>query len=164
MASAQQGNIQRLTVCQLDSYKADTWILSPPCQPYTRQGDFGQFVQVFHFTDWLLEQACLSSLKTRPHSCYNGSFITSFGKVRAVLMMTNLSVMIFDFLSLFLMYMVPQILLHPTTFCFPDMDADAGAFFSHQLTVSIATLGKNLFDFMLACKKTLSKSSSIQVL
>jgi len=33
-----QGNIQRLTVRQLDSYKADTWILSPPCQPYTRQG------------------------------------------------------------------------------------------------------------------------------
>lgn len=51
MASAQQGNIQRLTVRQLDSYKADTWILSPPCQPYTRQGDFVQFVQVFHFTD-----------------------------------------------------------------------------------------------------------------
>ena len=111
MASAQQGNIQRLTVRQLDSYKADTWILSPPCQPYTRQGDFGQFVQVFHFTDWLLEQACLSSLETRPHSCYNGSFITSVGKVRAALMMmTKLSVMIFYFLSLFLMYEVPQIL------------------------------------------------------
>lgn len=33
-----QGNIQRLTVQQLDKYKADAWLLSPPCQPYTRQG------------------------------------------------------------------------------------------------------------------------------
>ncbi|XP_024390498.1 tRNA (cytosine(38)-C(5))-methyltransferase 2 isoform X3 [Physcomitrium patens] len=33
-----QRNIQRLTVSQLDAYKADTWIMSPPCQPYTRQG------------------------------------------------------------------------------------------------------------------------------
>ncbi|CAK9275848.1 unnamed protein product [Sphagnum jensenii] len=33
-----QGNIQRLTVQQLDAYKAHSWLLSPPCQPYTRQG------------------------------------------------------------------------------------------------------------------------------
>lgn len=33
-----QGNIQHLTALQLDSYKADAWLLSPPCQPYTRQG------------------------------------------------------------------------------------------------------------------------------
>ncbi|CAM6100524.1 unnamed protein product [Calypogeia fissa] len=33
-----QGNIQGLTVQQLDKYKADSWLMSPPCQPYTRQG------------------------------------------------------------------------------------------------------------------------------
>ncbi|KAH7430410.1 hypothetical protein KP509_09G097100 [Ceratopteris richardii] len=33
-----QGNIQHLTVRKLDSYEADAWLLSPPCQPYTRQG------------------------------------------------------------------------------------------------------------------------------
>ncbi|BBN08492.1 tRNA (cytosine38-C5)-methyltransferase [Marchantia polymorpha subsp. ruderalis] len=33
-----QGNIQGLSVKQLDKYKADAWLLSPPCQPYTRQG------------------------------------------------------------------------------------------------------------------------------
>lgn len=33
-----QGNIQTLTPKQLDSYKADMWLLSPPCQPYTRRG------------------------------------------------------------------------------------------------------------------------------
>lgn len=33
-----QGNIQRLTVEQLQGYEADAWLLSPPCQPYTRQG------------------------------------------------------------------------------------------------------------------------------
>jgi site-specific DNA-cytosine methylase len=35
-----QRNIQRLTVRQLDAYRADAWVMSPPCQPYTRQGKF----------------------------------------------------------------------------------------------------------------------------
>ncbi|TVU34588.1 hypothetical protein EJB05_16425 [Eragrostis curvula] len=33
-----QGNIQTLTAGDLDKYKAHAWLLSPPCQPYTRQG------------------------------------------------------------------------------------------------------------------------------
>ncbi|KAF5175560.1 tRNA (Cytosine-5-)-methyltransferase [Thalictrum thalictroides] len=33
-----QGNIQNLTGAELDNYKAHAWLLSPPCQPYTRQG------------------------------------------------------------------------------------------------------------------------------
>ncbi|XP_010493804.1 PREDICTED: DNA (cytosine-5)-methyltransferase-like [Camelina sativa] len=33
-----QGNIQSLTADDLDKYNADAWLLSPPCQPYTRQG------------------------------------------------------------------------------------------------------------------------------
>ncbi|KAK9682647.1 hypothetical protein RND81_10G087100 [Saponaria officinalis] len=33
-----QGNIQSLTVADLDKYQAHVWLLSPPCQPYTRQG------------------------------------------------------------------------------------------------------------------------------
>ncbi|KAK4796065.1 hypothetical protein SAY86_028391 [Trapa natans] len=33
-----QGNIQGLTAADIDIYKADAWLLSPPCQPYTRQG------------------------------------------------------------------------------------------------------------------------------
>ncbi|CAN6877273.1 hypothetical protein HID58_077278 [Brassica napus] len=33
-----QGNIQSLTAGDLDRYSADAWLLSPPCQPYTRQG------------------------------------------------------------------------------------------------------------------------------
>ncbi|XP_058074564.1 tRNA (cytosine(38)-C(5))-methyltransferase 2 isoform X2 [Magnolia sinica] len=33
-----QGNIQSLTASELDKYGADAWLLSPPCQPYTRQG------------------------------------------------------------------------------------------------------------------------------
>lgn len=33
-----QGNIQSLSAMELDKYKADAWLLSPPCQPYTRQG------------------------------------------------------------------------------------------------------------------------------
>ncbi|KAI3900420.1 hypothetical protein MKW92_020258 [Papaver armeniacum] len=33
-----QGNIQSLTVAELDKYEANAWLLSPPCQPYTRQG------------------------------------------------------------------------------------------------------------------------------
>eukprot|EP00250_Pteridium_aquilinum_P034079 c7002_g1_i1 orf=104-1327(+) len=33
-----QGNIQHLSMHKLDSYEADAWLLSPPCQPYTRQG------------------------------------------------------------------------------------------------------------------------------
>ncbi|KAH7524699.1 hypothetical protein FEM48_Zijuj06G0147300 [Ziziphus jujuba var. spinosa] len=32
------GNIQSLTAADLDSYGAHAWLLSPPCQPYTRQG------------------------------------------------------------------------------------------------------------------------------
>lgn len=33
-----QGNIQSLTAADLDRYRAHAWLLSPPCQPYTRQG------------------------------------------------------------------------------------------------------------------------------
>ncbi|KAL6208172.1 hypothetical protein ACLB2K_019123 [Fragaria x ananassa] len=33
-----QGNIQSLTAADLDRYNANVWLLSPPCQPYTRQG------------------------------------------------------------------------------------------------------------------------------
>ncbi|XP_027336452.1 tRNA (cytosine(38)-C(5))-methyltransferase 2 isoform X2 [Abrus precatorius] len=33
-----QGNIQCLSAADLDRYGADVWLLSPPCQPYTRQG------------------------------------------------------------------------------------------------------------------------------
>ncbi|CAA2958056.1 tRNA (cytosine(38)-C(5))-methyltransferase isoform X1 [Olea europaea subsp. europaea] len=33
-----QGNIQTLSAADLDRYDADAWLLSPPCQPYTRQG------------------------------------------------------------------------------------------------------------------------------
>ncbi|XP_068648682.1 tRNA (cytosine(38)-C(5))-methyltransferase 2 [Aristolochia californica] len=33
-----QGNIQTLTASELDKYGASVWLLSPPCQPYTRQG------------------------------------------------------------------------------------------------------------------------------
>ncbi|KAJ2964364.1 hypothetical protein NQZ79_g703 [Umbelopsis isabellina] len=31
--------IDRLTVKEIDKYKADCWLLSPPCQPYTRGGN-----------------------------------------------------------------------------------------------------------------------------
>ncbi|GFP81480.1 DNA (cytosine-5)-methyltransferase [Phtheirospermum japonicum] len=33
-----QGNIQTLSAVDLDNYESDVWLLSPPCQPYTRQG------------------------------------------------------------------------------------------------------------------------------
>lgn len=33
-----QGNIQTLSATDLDRYRANVWLLSPPCQPYTRQG------------------------------------------------------------------------------------------------------------------------------
>lgn len=33
-----QNNIQRVPISQFDAYAADLWLLSPPCQPYTRQG------------------------------------------------------------------------------------------------------------------------------
>ncbi|PKI65423.1 hypothetical protein CRG98_014162 [Punica granatum] len=33
-----QGNIQSLTAADLDNYRAHARLLSPPCQPYTRQG------------------------------------------------------------------------------------------------------------------------------
>ena len=33
-----QGNIEKLSVGQLESYRADLWLLAPPCQPYTRRG------------------------------------------------------------------------------------------------------------------------------
>ncbi|XP_031394276.1 tRNA (cytosine(38)-C(5))-methyltransferase 2-like [Punica granatum] len=32
-----QGNIQSLTAADLDNYRAHARLLSPPCQPYTRQ-------------------------------------------------------------------------------------------------------------------------------
>ncbi|XP_042044004.1 tRNA (cytosine(38)-C(5))-methyltransferase 2-like isoform X6 [Salvia splendens] len=35
-----QGNIQTLSAANLDKYEADAWLLSPPCQPYTRQEGF----------------------------------------------------------------------------------------------------------------------------
>lgn len=33
-----QINIEAVPAAQLDRYKADCWLLSPPCQPYTRRG------------------------------------------------------------------------------------------------------------------------------
>ncbi|KAL4555761.1 hypothetical protein LXL04_038389 [Taraxacum kok-saghyz] len=33
-----QANIQTLSATDLDRYRANVWLLSPPCQPYTRQG------------------------------------------------------------------------------------------------------------------------------
>ncbi|TXG62125.1 hypothetical protein EZV62_013488 [Acer yangbiense] len=36
--TANDGNIQSLTADDLDSYNSHAWLLSPPCQPYTRQG------------------------------------------------------------------------------------------------------------------------------
>ncbi|KAL5975266.1 C-5 cytosine-specific DNA methylase [Asimina triloba] len=36
--STAKGNIQSFTASDLDKYGADAWLLSPPCQPYTRQG------------------------------------------------------------------------------------------------------------------------------
>lgn len=42
-----QGNIQILTAADLDKYRAHAWLLSPPCQPYTRQGLSSDFVIYF---------------------------------------------------------------------------------------------------------------------
>ncbi|CAD7704046.1 unnamed protein product [Ostreobium quekettii] len=33
-----QSNIERIPLSLLESMRADVWLLSPPCQPYTRQG------------------------------------------------------------------------------------------------------------------------------
>lgn len=33
-----QGNIEKLSVEQLEAYNADLWLLAPPCQPYTLRG------------------------------------------------------------------------------------------------------------------------------
>lgn len=33
-----QGNIEKLSTSKLESFKADMWLLAPPCQPYTRRG------------------------------------------------------------------------------------------------------------------------------
>ncbi|XP_020521337.1 tRNA (cytosine(38)-C(5))-methyltransferase isoform X1 [Amborella trichopoda] len=33
-----QGNIQCLSAVELDKFAAHAWLMSPPCQPYTRQG------------------------------------------------------------------------------------------------------------------------------
>ncbi|CAK8530313.1 unnamed protein product [Lathyrus sativus] len=57
-----QGNIQSLTAVDLDKYGADVWLLSPPCQPYTRQGlqkDTGDarafsFLQILELIPFLL--------------------------------------------------------------------------------------------------------------
>nr|ACU20409.1 unknown [Glycine max] len=57
-----QGNIQCLTAADLDKYGADAWLLSPPCQPYTRQGlqkDTGDarafsFLQILELMPFLL--------------------------------------------------------------------------------------------------------------
>ncbi|KAK7331727.1 hypothetical protein VNO80_28465 [Phaseolus coccineus] len=58
-----QGNIQCLTAADLDKYGADAWLLSPPCQPYTRQGlqkDTGDarafsFLQILELLPFLLK-------------------------------------------------------------------------------------------------------------
>ncbi|XP_019424700.1 PREDICTED: tRNA (cytosine-5-)-methyltransferase isoform X1 [Lupinus angustifolius] len=58
-----QGNIQSLTAADLDKYAADAWLLSPPCQPYTRQGlqkDTGDarafsFLQILELIPFLLQ-------------------------------------------------------------------------------------------------------------
>ncbi|KAK7246734.1 hypothetical protein RIF29_41604 [Crotalaria pallida] len=58
-----QGNIQCLTAADLDKYAADAWLLSPPCQPYTRQGlqkDTGDarafsFLQILELIPFLLQ-------------------------------------------------------------------------------------------------------------
>ncbi|KAE9591839.1 putative tRNA (cytosine(38)-C(5))-methyltransferase [Lupinus albus] len=58
-----QGNIQCLTATDLDKYAADAWLLSPPCQPYTRQGlqkDTGDarafsFLQILELIPFLLQ-------------------------------------------------------------------------------------------------------------
>lgn len=33
-----EGNVSRVKAKELDAYKADMWLMAPPCQPYTRQG------------------------------------------------------------------------------------------------------------------------------
>ncbi|GMP54711.1 hypothetical protein CsSME_00019785 [Camellia sinensis var. sinensis] len=38
LAAEYRGDIQTLSAADLDSYHAHVWLLSPPCQPYTRQG------------------------------------------------------------------------------------------------------------------------------
>ncbi|XLR67865.1 hypothetical protein HN51_014912 [Arachis hypogaea] len=62
-----QGNIQCLTAADLDGYGADAWLLSPPCQPYTRQGlqkDTGDarafsFLQILELMPFLLKPPSL---------------------------------------------------------------------------------------------------------
>jgi tRNA (cytosine38-C5)-methyltransferase len=50
-----QGNIQSLTAADLDKYNADAWLLSPPCQPYTRQGDSFHCCFLYYQHDLLLD-------------------------------------------------------------------------------------------------------------
>jgi tRNA (cytosine38-C5)-methyltransferase len=33
-----QVSLEKITAKELDKYDADIWLMSPPCQPYTRQG------------------------------------------------------------------------------------------------------------------------------
>lgn len=33
-----QGNVQKVPFDKIEALHADIWLLSPPCQPYTRQG------------------------------------------------------------------------------------------------------------------------------
>ncbi len=33
-----QINLEGITAAALDSFKADIWLMSPPCQPFTRRG------------------------------------------------------------------------------------------------------------------------------
>jgi site-specific DNA-cytosine methylase len=33
-----EGNVSRVKAKELDAYKANMWLMAPPCQPYTRQG------------------------------------------------------------------------------------------------------------------------------
>lgn len=33
-----QGNLEGVTAAKLDSFRAQLWMLAPPCQPFTRRG------------------------------------------------------------------------------------------------------------------------------
>ncbi|WOL00521.1 tRNA (cytosine(38)-C(5))-methyltransferase isoform X2 [Canna indica] len=60
-----QGNIQVLSPTDLDKYEAHAWLLSPPCQPYTRQGcitslAFSFFLMLQYFCLYIGLQCCFS--------------------------------------------------------------------------------------------------------
>ncbi|EOY31434.1 Pentatricopeptide repeat superfamily protein, putative [Theobroma cacao] len=58
-----QGNIQSLTDADLDSYKAHVWLLSPPCQPYTRQDTRAKMVEILAKSDFVTQELILSPLQ-----------------------------------------------------------------------------------------------------